>query len=175
MVDLALLSRSGPVTLAVLGERQRISKSYLDQLFGKLRRRALVRSTRGPGGGYSLGRDAGLISVADIILAVDQPSRVTTRTTMATGSDQGTGHGLTRDLWAGLNAKLIEWLHAISLESLVDERIARGTSIDRMPIQPGPAARANGRPSIGLGIAPRPVHETVQPRVPNSVFALGLP
>ena len=70
MIDLALRSNNGPVALAAISQRQQISLSYLEQLFGKLRRHELVESTRGPGGGYSLGRGADQISVADIITAV---------------------------------------------------------------------------------------------------------
>ena len=71
MIDLALREHSGPVALAAISQRQQISLSYLEQLFGKLRRHELVESTRGPGGGYSLGRKAESITVADIIVAVD--------------------------------------------------------------------------------------------------------
>jgi Rrf2 family iron-sulfur cluster assembly transcriptional regulator len=66
-------SDTGPVTLAAISQRQQISLSYLEQLFGKLRRHELVESRAGPGGGYSLGRKAGDITVADIIVSVDEP------------------------------------------------------------------------------------------------------
>src|SRR3978361_690180 len=73
MIDLALRQNNGPVTLAAISQRQQISLSYLEQLFGKLRRHELVESTRGPGGGYTLGRKATEITRADIIVAVDEP------------------------------------------------------------------------------------------------------
>ena len=73
MIDLAMRQSEGPVTLAGISKRQRISLSYLEQLFGKLRRVAIVESTRGPGGGYTLSREDKLITVADIIIAVDEP------------------------------------------------------------------------------------------------------
>ena len=73
MIDLAMQHGAGPVTLAEISQRQKISLSYLEQLFGKLRRRALVDSVRGPGGGYRLAKDMAQVSVADIILAVDEP------------------------------------------------------------------------------------------------------
>ena len=73
MIDLALRQNNGPVTLAAISQRQQISLSYLEQLFGKLRRHELVESTRGPGGGYTLARKAGDITVADIIVSVDEP------------------------------------------------------------------------------------------------------
>ena len=71
MIDLALRSNNGPVALAAISQRQQISLSYLEQLFGKLRRHELVESTRGPGGGYSLGRSAAEITVADDHVAAD--------------------------------------------------------------------------------------------------------
>src|SRR3954462_14442378 len=73
MVDLAMRQTRGPVTLAAISERQHISLSYLEQLFGKLRRHKLVNSTRGPGGGYNLAEQAGGIAVASIVAAVDEP------------------------------------------------------------------------------------------------------
>src|SRR5471030_3173710 len=73
MIDLALRSSNGPVALAAISQRQQISLSYLEQLFGKLRRHELVESTRGPGGGYMLARRAENVTVADIIIAVYEP------------------------------------------------------------------------------------------------------
>src|SRR5258708_12004953 len=73
MVDLALRQNRGPVTLAAISERQHISLSYLEQLFGKLRRAKLVSSVRGPGGGYNLAQPAQAITVASIVTAVDEP------------------------------------------------------------------------------------------------------
>src|SRR3970040_902999 len=72
MLDLAMHSGQGPVTLAGISRRQGISLSYLEQLFGKLRRHTLVDSVRGPGGGYTLAGDTEVMSVADIIIAVDE-------------------------------------------------------------------------------------------------------
>jgi Rrf2 family iron-sulfur cluster assembly transcriptional regulator len=74
MIDLALRQNNGPVTLAAISQRQQISLSYLEQLFGKLRRHELVESTRGPGGGYTLGRKASEITVADIIVSATNQS-----------------------------------------------------------------------------------------------------
>src|SRR5215469_240128 len=73
MIDLAMRQDQGPVTLAGISQRQKISLSYLEQLFGKLRRHEIVESVRGPGGGYSLARKAEDVTVADIIIAVDEP------------------------------------------------------------------------------------------------------
>jgi Rrf2 family iron-sulfur cluster assembly transcriptional regulator len=73
MIDLALRQDNGPVTLSAISQRQEISLSYLEQLFGKLRRHEIVESVRGPGGGYTLARRAEDVTVADIIIAVDEP------------------------------------------------------------------------------------------------------
>ena len=73
MIDVAMHGTQAPVTLAAVSERQKISLSYLEQLFGKLRRHGLVESVRGPGGGYNLAHPADSVSVADVILAVDEP------------------------------------------------------------------------------------------------------
>src|SRR4026207_328522 len=73
MIDLAMQHGTGPVTLAEISQRQKISLSYLEQLFAKLRRRALVESVRGPGGGYCLARDVAEVSVPATPLAVDYP------------------------------------------------------------------------------------------------------
>lgn len=118
MVDLAMRHGSGPVALAEISQRQKISLSYLEQLFGKLRRRALVDSVRGPGGGYCLAKDMAQIVVSDIILAVDEPIDAT----QCGGKEncQGEHKCLTHDLWANLNAHIYDYLRAISLRQLVD-------------------------------------------------------
>lgn len=77
MVDLASHSDGSPVALADIAERQEISLSYLEQLFGKLRKGGLVKSVRGPGGGYLLARSVGQLRISDIILAVDEPIQTT--------------------------------------------------------------------------------------------------
>ena len=105
MIDLALRQNSGPVTLAAISQRQQISLSYLEQLFGKLRRNELVESTRGPGGGYTLGRKAVDITVADIITSVDEPIDAT----QCGGKENCLGEGgrcMTHELWASLNTKI---------------------------------------------------------------------
>jgi Rrf2 family iron-sulfur cluster assembly transcriptional regulator len=109
MVDLAMRGGSGPVTLASISERQQISLSYLEQLFGKLRRNNLVDSVRGPGGGYNLARPGSKISVADIVVAVDEPIDATKC------GGKGNCHGenqqcITHELWMGLNEKIFDYL-----------------------------------------------------------------
>jgi len=123
MIDLGLREHAGPVTLAGISERQRISLSYLEQLFGRLRRRSLVDSVRGPGGGYRLGRDAGQISVAEIIEAVDEPIDATQCGGKRNCHDD---HAcMTHDLWTALNAHIHDYLASVTLARLVaDQRQA---------------------------------------------------
>ena len=120
MVDLAMRQGSGPVTLAEISQRQKISLSYLEQLFGKLRRRALVDSVRGPGGGYRLAQDMTQISVADIILAVDE----TLDSTQCGGRENCRDENkcITHNLWASLNQHIFNYLGAVTLKQLVDEQ-----------------------------------------------------
>ena len=124
MIDLGLRSHAGPVTLASISQRQGISLSYLEQLFGKLRRHALVESTRGPGGGYNVGKGMEDISVADIIYAVDEPLDAT-----QCGGKENCGAAdqrcMTHDLWANLNRVMVDYLDSVSLQQLVDEQLAR--------------------------------------------------
>lgn len=159
MIDLALREHQGPVALAAISQRQQISLSYLEQLFGKLRRHELVESTRGPGGGYSLGRKAEEITVADIIVAVDEPIDATGcgGKENCMGDDQG--RCMTHDLWASLNAKMIEYLDSITLRKLVEDQLARGVSIEEQPIK--------------RAISSQPVVKPIKVNAPNSVFALG--
>lgn len=159
MIDLALRSSNGPVALAAISQRQQISLSYLEQLFGKLRRHELVESTRGPGGGYSLGRDAAEITVADIIVAVDEPIDATGCSGAEHCMGEDTGKCMTHDLWAGLNAKMIEFLDSVSLKKLVDDQLAKGVSVDEVPIK--------------RAISTVPVVKPIKITAPNSVFALG--
>lgn len=123
MLDLALRQGTGPVTLAGISERQRISLSYLEQLFGKLRRRELVDSVRGPGGGYCLARAAHEISVAEIIRAVDEPIDAT----QCGGREncQEEHRCMTHDLWTNLNATIYDYLTSVTLGNLVDNQLAK--------------------------------------------------
>ena len=128
MIDLALRQQSGPVTLAKISERQGISLSYLEQLFGKLRRHELVESTRGPGGGYSLARLARHITVADIIFAVDEPVDATScggRGNCKVDADGNRGQCMTHELWATLSRNMVDYLDSVSLQDLVDQQRLR--------------------------------------------------
>lgn len=120
MIDLALRCADGPVTLAGIADRQKISLSYLEQLFGKLRRFELVSSVRGPGGGYALARDMAVITVADIIAAVDEPLDAT-----SCGGKENCHDAhvcMTHDLWTNLNRRMYEYLHSVTLASLVEQQ-----------------------------------------------------
>jgi Rrf2 family iron-sulfur cluster assembly transcriptional regulator len=123
MIDLALRQNGGPVTLAGISERQRISLSYLEQLFGKLRRHQLVASVRGPGGGYNLAKALDTVTVADIIHAVDEPLDAT----MCGGKGNchdGENPCMTHDLWMSLNDKMFEYLNSVTLADLVKNQRA---------------------------------------------------
>ena len=128
MVDLACRSNGKPVALADIAERQEISLSYLEQLFAKLRKGGLVRSVRGPGGGYMLAHTAEVTRISDIILAVDEPIRATR---CATGSPEGCRSNksrcLTHDLWEELGHQIHLYLSAVSLADVRERRIL-GTS-----------------------------------------------
>lgn len=117
MVDLAMRQSRGPVTLAAISDRQHISLSYLEQLFGKLRRHRLVSSVRGPGGGYNLARPMQGITVADIICAVDEPLDATQCGGKENCLDDK--RCMTHDLWATLNAKMHDYLSSVTLADLV--------------------------------------------------------
>ena len=123
MIDLALRQHNGPVTLAGISQRQRISLSYLEQLFGKLRLHQLVESTRGPGGGYTLGRPAKDVTVADIIFAVDEPLDATQCGGKENCHDDQ--RCMTHDLWSNLNAKMVEYLDSVNLADLVEQQKQR--------------------------------------------------
>lgn len=118
MMDLAMRGGRGPVTLSSISDRQGISLSYLEQLFGKLRRSKIVDSVRGPGGGYCLARPAAKITIAEIVVSVDEPLDATNCNEMGNCKD-----GLpcmTHELWYGLNKQIFAYLQGISLQQVVD-------------------------------------------------------
>ena len=128
MVDLAQHSGGDPVCLAEIAERQEISLSYLEQLFAMLRKRGLVKSVRGPGGGYLLANNRSETRVADIILAVDEPIRATR---CAPGAPVGCRGNrtrcLTHDLWEELGNQIHLFLSSVSLADVCEHRVL-GTS-----------------------------------------------
>ena len=159
MIDLALRSGDGPVTLAGISERQKISLSYLEQLFGKLRRYSLVDSVRGPGGGYCLARPGSKITIADIVHTVDEQLDAT----QCGGKENCLGEAgrcMTHELWAALNQRMVEFLDSVTLQKLVDDQLAKGIQIE-------------DRPVTRRAISTTPVVKPIRVNAPNSVFALG--
>ncbi len=124
VLDLAIHQGNGPIALADIAQRQGISLSYLEQLFAKLRKRGLVISVRGPGGGYNLARDAGSIHIAEVITAVDE--NVDTTRCGGAHNCKGDGPCLTHDLWMDLSDRIYGYLNSISLHDLVE----RGTEAE---------------------------------------------
>lgn len=151
MIDLALRERSGPVALAQIAARQGVSLSYLEQLFSRLRRAGLVESTRGPGGGYTLGRRPADISAADICNAVEDE--------VDEGAQEALRMQLTRELWAELDQVMLRHLATVPLQQLVDEQRARGVAVETVTPR--------------RAIAATPVVRPVRSNAPNSVFAFG--
>ena len=132
MIDLALNNGSGPVTLADISARQKISLSYLEQLFGKLRRRALVTSVRGPGGGYNLANATDQVSVADNITAVDEPIDATQCGGKENCKDDR--KCITHDLWTDLNNHIFDYLRAVKLSELVAKQLKKSDDVAVMQI-----------------------------------------
>lgn len=120
VLDLAFHQDNGPVSLAAISERQCISLSYLEQLFAKLRRNDIVSSTRGPGGGYKLQRNATEISVSDVILAVDESVRMANCDEVE--NCQGDYQCLTHDLWQELSNEIKGFLDGISLAEVMSNQ-----------------------------------------------------
>lgn len=164
MIDLALRQEQGPVTLAGISHRQQISLSYLEQLFGKLRRHEIVESVRGPGGGYNLARRAQEVTVADIIIAVDEPLDATQcgGKGLCEGTKHPDGHCMTHDLWSTLNQKMVEYLDSVTLQDLVDQQRAREHAPAVLRDRRGDAAEA-----------PRAEAARSAPLGPNSVFNIA--
>lgn len=123
MLDLAMSEADKPVTLAGISERQSISLSYLEQLFSRLRRCGLVKSVRGPGGGYRIAKPLSDISVSEIISAVDELIDATQCGGQENCRDEG--RCMTHDLWSSLNVKILEYLSGISLADLVASNEAK--------------------------------------------------
>jgi Rrf2 family iron-sulfur cluster assembly transcriptional regulator len=151
LIDLALREAAGPVALATISARQQVSLSYLEQLFSRLRRDGIVESTRGPGGGYTLGRPSAQITVADIVTAVDDP--------LEGAEGENAADGLSQALWLRLNATMLQHMATITLESLVDEQKAQGATVEAKPVR--------------RAISPQPVARPPRTTAPNSVFAFG--
>jgi len=122
LIDIGVNSSGKPVSLADIAERQDISQEYLEQLFGKLRRAGLVASARGPGGGYVLARESADIRLSDVILAVDEPLRVTRCDGDAVDGCVKGEKCCAHDLWASLGRQMMYFLESVSLEDVVEKR-----------------------------------------------------
>jgi Rrf2 family iron-sulfur cluster assembly transcriptional regulator len=154
MIDVALREKLGPVPLSDISARQQISLSYLEQMFSKLRQQGLVHSTRGPGGGYTLGHRTDAITVADIISAVEETAPKASAEELAAGKD------MAQDLWDSMNAKVAEFMQSVTLRSLVLEQLAKGVKIEQ-------------KPAPNRGVFKKPANPLLRSNAPNSVFALG--
>lgn len=152
MIDVALRESLGPVPLSDIAVRHKISLSYLEQMFSKLRQHGLVESTRGPGGGYTLGQRTDSITVADIIGAVDGPA--------GEAVVPGMQQDITQDLWDTLNSKMVDYMQSISLRTLTTEQRSKGFRVDDRKI-------------VNRGVFKKPKQQPVRASTPNSVFALG--
>ncbi|MBP8184111.1 MAG: Rrf2 family transcriptional regulator [Rhodoferax sp.] len=158
MIDLALRQSATPVPLQDLAQRHRISMSYLEQMFAKLRQHGLVESTRGPGGGYRLARSASGISVADIIGAIEDEMGDRHREVQRETSPSA--QAMTQDLWDALQSTVATYLKTVTLQSLADEQKAKGFQVqERKPVQ--------------KGVFQKPRPPVARPGTPNSVFALA--
>lgn len=141
MIDLAIRQQHGPVRLADMAERENISQSYLELLFGKLRRGRLVAGVRGPGGGYRLGKPTTAISMADIVEAVDETGLE------ADGAPPPAAErsGPTDALWAGLAATVREHLKSVTIADML-ESVEAATAPAALEIRlPTPMAAAIAR------------------------------
>ena len=161
MTDLALRQKMRPVALSTISARQGTSLSYLEQLFSALRRAGLVDSTRGPGGGYTLARNTDQISVAEIILAVENLKSDDMQSLAAGQAAQV--KSMTGELWSTFNARVMEYLQSVTLQDLVAQQLEKGGALE--DAAPAVAAKPKLTPK------PRPLMARVG--VPNSVFALG--
>jgi Rrf2 family iron-sulfur cluster assembly transcriptional regulator len=153
MIDLALRESAQPVPLQDIALRHRISLSYLEQVFAKLRQHGLVESTRGPGGGYTLGFRGDGISVADIIGAIEDDEAPTAR--------REEGEDMTKDLWAALQTTIVAHMKTITLKSLAEEQRAKGFQVQE---------RKSAKKGVLQKIKPL---APVRTNAPNSVFALA--
>ena len=156
MIDLALRQPDCPVALSELAGRHGISLSYLEQVFAKLRQHGLVESTRGPGGGYTLGFRGDAISVADIVTAIEG----STPGPQEDDASAGSPTDMTQALWEQLHTALMAHMQTISLRSLALEQRAKGFAVQE-------------RKPSNKGVLKKPATSLDRPSAPNSVFALG--
>lgn len=166
LTDLALRQQERPVALSTIAARQRTSLSYLEQLFSALRRAGLVESTRGPGGGYTLARPAQQITVAEVIVAVENFKADELANLQAGQAAQV--KSMTGELWAMFNSQVMQYLQSVTLKDLVARQLEQGNAVPEAPQAPAPTAVPSGP-----RLLPRPRPLVARVGVPNSVFALG--
>jgi Rrf2 family transcriptional regulator, iron-sulfur cluster assembly transcription factor len=152
MSDLALNARGKPISLSEISERQQISLSYLEQLFARLRKAGLVKSARGPGGGYVLARPMDALYVSEIILAVDEPIKATrcAMTSNKLGANKrqskemaarevgcmpGGQRCLTHNLWEDLGVAIHDYLSIVSLKDVIEKRTRKKVVIEPIHTQ----------------------------------------
>jgi Rrf2 family transcriptional regulator, iron-sulfur cluster assembly transcription factor len=152
MIDLAMRESSQPVPLQDIALRHRISLSYLEQVFAKLRQHGLVESTRGPGGGYTLGFRGDAITVADIVAAIEE--------TAPASSERDGAQDMTKELWAALQTTIVAHMKTITLKTLAAEQRAKGVQVQE-------------RKTVKKGVLQKPKPAMVRTTAPNSVFALA--
>ena len=133
MTDLAARGEGRAVPLAEIAARQDISQPYLEQLFARLRRRGLVRSVRGPGGGYRLANPPAKTCVGDIVSAVDEPVKAVRCTSSTSGCMPGGERCLTHDLWEDLGRHIEDYLAGVSLDDVISGRLVRRSSPQSSP------------------------------------------
>ena len=152
MVDLAIQPAGKPVGLAAIAERQEIPLAYLEQIFARLKRAGMVKSVRGPGGGYTLAKPAEELSIADIMLAADEPMKMTRcKTESSDGCMVKKARCLTHDLWEGLGAQIRLYLGSIMLADVCGSKVQQ-----KFP-------RAHAMPELMMfakGISKKPSSET---------------
>lgn len=125
MVDIAFYNNGLPMKLAFISDRQNIALNYLEQIFVKLRKFGLVKSVKGPGGGYKLAKSAKNIMVADILTAMGQSLHMTRCSkTKEQACIKDNTKCLTHHLWKGLEQHIINYFSKISLEDVVQKNKA---------------------------------------------------
>ncbi len=159
LTDLALHSHGQPVPLPAISARQRISLSHLEDIFSGLRRAGLVRSTRGPGGGYKLARPPELLTVAQVVAAAEMPPPAPSKARRKTPD---AAPDMTAELWTSFQSRVMDYLQSVTLADLLAQQAAAPVGDTRPQ-----AARA-------APAAHTPSRQAPAPHVPNSVFALGL-
>ena len=158
LIDMALRESSAPVPLQDLAVRHRISMSYLEMMFARLRQHGLVESTRGPGGGYTLARSAQSITVADIIGAIEDGNQASENGDPQESS--ASAQAMIQDLWNDLHHTVMAYLQTVTLHSLALQQKAKGFVVQE-------------RRPVNKGVKVKPPRSLLRPGVPNSVFALA--